>query len=235
VEIGDARRTVDDPERRCLERARVAAVFIALNVPKPEPPASPSVSTAPSAAPLPPSPAPASETWLSVQAEAELAVASTKLVAPGAGLGIALHHVPWRFALDAGIVSSVELGDEQKGTASLSRVPIALTAAYLVRAGSFDVGPHAGLALDVLYARGRDVPGADAGTRANFGAELGILARWRAVDRLGLVATLGASLFPGRYELRIEPTGALAMTPRHWATSTIGIFWDFRDSEPPVP
>ena len=37
IGVGEAAREVRDPARKCLERARVAAVFLALNLPSEEP------------------------------------------------------------------------------------------------------------------------------------------------------------------------------------------------------
>jgi hypothetical protein len=233
VAIDGVEREIEDPARDCLERARVAAVFIALNR-----------HEAPSPAPTPPArePAPAKEsapadeperTRFGVQLFGAGAYApETSGGAPGGGAGMWLADGAWRLELSTGVLAatSVDLKAAHgvSGAVALTRVPSTLSASYLLRAGLFRFGPTLGFALDMLRLHGMRVPEPQTALRANPGA----LAALDAHARLGAtwLALLRFSLsaFPRAYALAVDEAGQLGRTPRLWLAATLGIEWEFR-------
>jgi hypothetical protein len=164
IEVAGRSRQVDDPARDCTERARVAAVFIALNV---DPHAA-------AAEPLPDEPEPDE----SEPDEPEAADRDTSDAydeePTGLRFGVRMHgaaaYAPdldratvggsaggWvgsgalRFALTVGVLSPARVPlSAEPSAVSLVRVPIVTSAEYSLRLGPIRAGPALGLVLDVL-------------------------------------------------------------------------------------
>lgn len=224
VSIGGASRTIDDPERRCLERARVAAVFIGMNLPEQAAPARPPPSSP--VAPPAPEPLPVVETPTEPERSLRLrAFAFTEgapeaeVVMTGAGLGLALVAQPLSLTLSGGIGSPArpETGYE------LLRAPFALLGGAFWRVSSVDLGVEVGLALDLLRFRGERVPNPDEQLRINPGARLSALLRLRPSPSFAAVLIPGAAYHPRTYEVRVEPTRFLGETPRWWFGAQLGL------------
>lgn len=228
IEIDGARRDVDDARRDCVERARVAAVFMALNMqaqpaPQPVPPSEPEPEPRepePEAPPMPPG----FGATAFVLAEHATEVDRTAF---GGGASLFYATEPFRFELSAGVLAPIELRLEPRGDVrgrvQLTRVPLALTASYLLRLGAFELGPVLGLALDVLHLRGQGVERPQSELRVSPGLLLGAGAQLRLTPRIGLVLELQMRAFPRAYRLTVEPTGALGETPRLWLSGQLGV------------
>ena len=230
IEIDGERREVEDTRRDCVERARVAAVFIALNMQapaaKPEPPKEPEpepepAPEAPEAPPLPPG--------LGVSLFA-LGEHSTDAARTTFGAGASLFYIdaPFRFELGAGVLAPIELEldprDDIRGRARLLRVPLALTASYLLRLWSFELGPTLGLALDVLHIEGggEGIERPQTELRLSPGLLAGADLHLWLSRYVGLVLRLQTRAFPVVYRFEVEPAGSLGEAPRLWLSGQLG-------------
>ncbi len=233
VRIGSAWRKVRDPARDCLERARVAAVFLALNLPTP--------ATQPAPVVTPPQSAPAEGTSearvvaapderRSFAAELRLlALAETApgagVVTTGAGAGLTLPFGPVGFSLLATVTTPTRpyQVDSEPRRFELWRVPLAALLQLGKDFGSIGLGIESGLALDILRFRGESVPNPDTLLRVNPGWRVNGLLRFRANRRIGAFLLPEASFFPRTYVVRVEPTSVLAETPRWWIGLSLGL------------
>ena len=228
IEIDGERRVLEDARRGCVERARVAAVFIALNMqaspPKPEPPKEPEPEPEPEepeAPPLPPG------LGASVFALGEHST-DTGRTTFGAGAALFYVRAPLRFELGAGVLAPVELEldprDDIRGRARLLRIPLALTASYLLRLSSFELGPTLGLALDVLHieGEGEGVERPQTELRLSPGLLAGAEGHLWLSRYVGLVLRLQMRAFPMVYRFEVEPVGTLGEAPRLWLSGQVG-------------
>jgi hypothetical protein len=209
-----------------VERARVAAVLIALNLkasePQPSPPAEPP--------PAPSEPKAPQGLVIGVRLLGEAAYASAiEQGAGGAGLGFFLGQHAFFVGLDVGLLSPAEVALQERGalspTVALLRLPIVLAASYRPRLGDFSLGPSAGLALDLLRLQGENVERPQTELRVNPGvfgaAELG----WHFAPSLLATLRLGLSAFPRAYDLSVDPEGPLGRTPQLWLSAGLGLGW----------
>jgi hypothetical protein len=243
IEMQDAQRIHSDPARNCAERARVAAVFIALNLQESangegkagdakalraaaasDLPASTSASAA--------SGGTSSRTvswplhggigaWASVHGAPGRAA-----VAPGGAAAVWLELAALRLQLSAELLGKVALPltpREPGGSAELWRVPLGVSAGYVWRASRFALEPRLGVAVDVLRIRARGVSKSERELRANTGAQLGLSGRIFLAARLALCAGLAGSWFPRSYALRVEPAPRSAHTPKLWLAGQLGL------------
>jgi hypothetical protein len=245
IEMRDTQRLHSDPERNCAERARVAAVFIALNLREnaggeaarddsqkaPAPAASSAPSKPSSRAPDSVGATPAQSArwplqigigaWASVQFAPE-----PRQVAPGGGASVWLQRAALRLTLRGELMGKVALPltpAEPGGSAELWRIPLALSVGYVWHAARFALEPRLGLAVDLLRMRGLGVDRSEPALRANAGAELGLFGRVFLGPRLALFAGLAGSWFPRAYALRIEPTPRRAYSPKVWLAGQLGL------------
>ncbi len=230
IEVDGARREVEDARRDCVERARVAAVFVALNMQsapvKPEPREEPEPEPAPEPDELE---APPLLPGLGVSVFA-LGEHSTDAGRTTFGAGAAMFYVraPFRFELGAGVLAPVELEldprDDIRGRARLLRVPLALTASYLLRLSSFELGPTLGLALDVLHieGQGEGIERPQTELRVSPGLLAGADAHLWLSRYFGLVLRVQMRAFPMVYRFEVEPAGRLGEAPRLWLSAQLG-------------
>lgn len=231
IEVDGERREVDGTRRDCVERARVAAVFIALNMqstpPKPEPLAEPTPEPRepePEEPEAPPSP-PGFGASVFVLGEHSTDAERTTF---GAGAALFYTRAPFRFELGAGVLAPIDLEldarDDIRGRARLLRVPLALTASYLLRLSSFELGPTLGLALDVLHIEGEGlgIERPQTGLRLSAGLLAGAdIHLWLSRD-VGLLIRLQMRVFPMVYRFEVEPVGTLGQAPRLWLGGQLG-------------
>ncbi len=235
VSVAGASREVRDPNRDCLERARVAAVFLALNLPAtvPAPP-----TTAPPAAPIQapvpaakenparePPPARATPTLeLRPFASAEAAWGAG-VISTGAGLGASLRRGSLAISLFGAATTSTTpyQPDEVSPRFELRRWPFAALLGWDVSWGVLRLGAELGPALDVLAFDGRDVPNPDRALRLNPGLRMNAVLRIRASRHLAAELLPVASWFPRTYLVRVEPSQLLAETPRFWVGVALGL------------
>jgi hypothetical protein len=230
IEVEGLSREVGDGARDCIERARVAAVFIALNV-KPPPAAAPSPSEP--AEPEPPEPAPehgeqAVRWGVRLSGEAAYAAAIDG-GAFGAGAGVWLGLGALRLEAGAGALSPAEVQldarPDIRGSVALTRIPLTASASYLLRAGPLAFGPALGLVLDLLRLRGERVERPQTELRVNPGAFAAADAHLRLTPALSTTLRVALSAFPRAYDLSVDPEGRLARTPRLWLSASLGLAW----------
>ena len=222
VRVGEVTRELDDPARACVERARVAAVFIALNVQQRSDGAAPSERDGRDG----------EDARLGVELELFAAGACASAIdraAPSGGAGVRLTLDAWRFGFAAALVAPVEIALDPaqgvNGDVALLRVPLALSAAYLWNSSGVQLGPSLGLALDVLRMRGQNVLDAQTELRLNPGVLLAAELRAPLGRALAAVLRLSASAFPREYRLNVDPSGRLGGTPQLWFAASLGIGW----------
>ncbi len=235
IEVGGLRRELPDPARDCIERARVAAVFIALNVkaqpvaerPPPEP--EPREPETPEAEP---SLEERGMRWgvrLSGEASYALAIDRSAL---GAGAGVWLGAGAFHFDAGAGALSPAEVElearDGASGSVALMRIPLTFSASYLLRVGAVAFGPVLGLGVDLLRLRGQDVTRPQTELRINPGALAAVDAHLRFTPELSVLLRVGVSAFPRAYDLSVDPQGRLGSTPRAWLSGSLGVQWQVR-------
>lgn len=219
IKIDDLRREIADASRDCLERARVAAVFIALNARASARPDEPAQLEGPP------------RLALGVQVLGAIGYAGEiERATPGGGAGVWLDYAAFRFAFSAAVLGSADVAldsrDGVDGAVELVRIPTQWTASYLFRTGRLAFGPAAGLALDLLHARGSGVSRPQSALRSNLGAVLAIDAALALDGPVSVLLRVGASGFPRAYDLNVPPLGRLGGTPQLWLGATLGLGLD---------
>lgn len=225
---GQVRQFVD-AARDCDERARAAAVFIALALNPPVVPApAPAVrngAAQPLVMPARPAPTTTSERWIDLAAGARFDGGSGS--ASGAAIGFeARVAVGWRWlgvAATAGVLAPTE-SKLSSVTVRQQRFPfsVALTAQHgigprLVLAGAV------GAALVPLTLRGEGLDGGSQATRLDAGVRLALELRIRATPRLAPFVGLHAEIFPRAYQLDVDPLGTVGSTGRLWVGVSVGL------------
>jgi hypothetical protein len=240
VSIAGASREVRDPARQCLERARVAAVFVALNLPEsvsqrepaserePAPAEASAQVPQPSAAPKPTRAAPRARDARAIElrpfASAEAAwgagVAST-----GAGLGVSLRV--GSLAITVVGAATTSSTPYQQGAApprfQLRRWPFAALVGWETTLRTLRLGAEIGGALDVLAFDGKVVPNPDRALRLNPGLRLNGVLRVQASSHWAAELLPVVSWFPRTYAVRVAPSQLLAETPALWLGVILGI------------
>jgi hypothetical protein len=232
VRVGDKARRVRDPARHCVERARVAAVFLALSLPRPQPAPRPRPSRlapaaeSPDAGPRSPLPTVSTRRALALRVFGEAVMsAPTSASAVGVGLGIVGQRGPLSLSL-LGEFQTPSHPDPVAGQPprfELRRVPFAALLGWETTSGLLGWGAEGGLALDFLEFRGESVPNPQAAYRLNAGLRASAALRVRASRRLTAELFPGFSFFPRTYLLRVEPASLLAETPMWWLGVNLGL------------
>jgi hypothetical protein len=237
--FGQTRQYLDSA-RDCAERARVAAVFIALAL---NPPALPPLPAAPPAqlravenappAPDPSRPPPGavapSTRWASVAVGARVDGAiGAPSQAGGLATGAELRGViGWRFvglAATAGILAPTE-GKVASLTVHEQRFPLSLAlGARRALTRGFEVAGALGVSLVPLTLRGDGLMTSRPATRVDIGARLAFELRlpplaWRAAPFVGV----HAEYFPRPYVLDVSPLGEIGSTNRFWLGLSLGV------------
>lgn len=252
VELPGGQRSYRDPTRDCQERARVAAVFLALNLQAQQPtqPVSQAQEVAASAVqPTNPQSATKSEAERAVESTSPLRlpleVASYDRPSLGVGLYGTFALAPARAAVAGGgsftfwarlarfqlqlrgaVLSRVKLHLSPRapgGTAWLARIPLVLEASYVLHRSRYELLPTLGIVLDVLRVRGAGLDRSVHALRSNVGLDVGAQGTLWLGARVGLSVALHGSWFPRAYALRVEPDARIARTPRGWLASQLGI------------
>jgi hypothetical protein len=227
-------RQYPDPGRDCDERARAAAVFIALAL---DPPVVP-------VAPAPPARAGAAEEVAVVAPPTAPAVAGARWFDLGAGARVdggpssetgtavgfeARASAGGRWlgvAATAGVLAPTESRfssvtiRQQRFPLSVALVARRALAPRLVLAGAV------GAALVPLTLRGEGLDGASQETRLDVGVRLVVELRIRATRRLAPFVGLHAETFPRAYQLDVDPLGTVGSTGRFWLGASAGLSFD---------
>jgi hypothetical protein len=225
---GQTRQFVD-PARDCDERARAAAVFIALALNPPVLPPGPAPVVRDGAAQqvvLPaPAPTPTSERWIDLAAAARLDGGTAS--ASSAAIGFeARAAVGWRWlgvAATAGVLAPTE-SHFSAVTVRQQRFPLSVAVTAQHRAGSrLAVAGAVGAALVPLTLRGEGLDGGSQATRLDAGVRLAVELRIRATPRLAPFVDLHAEIFPRAYQLDVDPLGTVGSTGRLWVGVSAGL------------
>ena len=245
VAAGGQTRQYDDAARDCGERARVAAVYIALalNPPvfqaPPPPPRVPTIERPAPAAP-PTGEASAAPRWAEVAIAARVdgtsagAPSSSSAVAAGAELRGAFGWRRLGVMASAGILSST--------TNTFASVPVSerrfpcsvgLMARQRLGAGA-ELDGELGVALVPFTLAGQGLQTSDPSTRLDIGARLAVALAFPAVAG-GVAPFVGlhAELFPRRYVVNVGPSGDIGETSPLWLGVSAGLAFGSRSTSGP--
>jgi hypothetical protein len=231
VSIGTiATKEFSDTARNCAERAKAAAVFIAvtLGTASIEPPAEPSVLPGPPPEPPPAEPLPLPITRDRPPPRIDVAIAGVLGGAPSASIlggGAARLAIMWNpigFTIGVTGLGPTTLSFP-RGRAQLVRVPIDLSARAGLRRGSIEGSLDLGLALGPLVAEGEGVKNPDRRTALDFGIRgAADFAVW-VTSRVAIATEMEVTGAPLRYPLALEETGIIGETPVVWVTGQLAI------------
>jgi hypothetical protein len=216
VYVADRSATYSDPDRNCLERTRIAAVFAALVL---EPPDMGEVSSAPSIRESTSPPQPRSPRVY------RLDLAPEFVVAPGVGeRSSALSwggSLRWlasgeRFGLTAGLEASYPaVAKVKEYEVSLARISLDTSASLSWRWGAAELGIELGPYGALLLAQGRGLNSSASSTHIDAGGRLGF--RIQTIGRrvspfLAFQGEIGVRHF----SLMVDPIGNVGTAPRIW-------------------
>lgn len=225
VEIAGRERVFSDPERDCIERARQAAVFVALVLDPPlladrvtiEPPSEKSAptATAPARGSGPRVDLELGSFFQTAPATAERSAALSGGVAARARWGQG-------FYLAAGAGAS-------PGSLHFTDIdtrawwfPIDVAAGLAYRSSSFEVAGDLGPAVTVLRITADNLERATSNIRLEVGARTSLGARFWLGEKIALFVSTDAVVFPHPYRLVIEGQGDVGATPGLWWGGAMG-------------
>lgn len=228
VSVRDDTRLISDPKRDCAERARVAAVVIALRLePALEPP---HVETPP------PTPDPTEDSSARKQPERakkefSLMVGAGLLVdksgdAPlGPGLGpLALVQASRQRLLVhfAGGFNAFPQWSESGVDLKMYRFPVDLGLGWRFGSRRRSLDLLAAVALDTLHITAPDLSPKKSLLRLDVGMRAAVQVQGRVLG-IHPFAQLRASWFPRNYVLMVDPAGEIARTPSLWLGISLGL------------
>lgn len=217
IELDGRERTIEDPERRCPERARTTAVFVFLTL---EPPAMSA-------------PEPSAKKPLAVQLQvgglfqaAPRGGPNNSLFIGGGELRVAIGARHFAAVAAAGGTSPAEMrfASTPPGKVRLIQIPFDVGVRAFVERGRFFGAIDLSLAMAASIYDALGVAAAVQRTRLDLGARLGVLAA-RQWGRLGGFLGIHAVVYPRPYDLFVAPQGQLGSSPAFWIGATGGILW----------
>ncbi|HEY3801294.1 MAG TPA: hypothetical protein VGL61_01755 [Kofleriaceae bacterium] len=240
VRAGDVERDFTGGD--CAERARKAAVFVALVLAPPTVEVPPDPVAAPSAAPgetsaraavaLPPvgPAAPSGPPWLQLDVAAAIETAprdANNLVAGGGELGVFIGGA--RVGAIA-TLSGLAPTDMQVGTtgAQLTRTPAAFGIRGRARSGRVGFAADAALTTALLTVRGLDPSYGAQSERFELGARVGARIEVWPWSRIAVFAAARLDIVPDTYELALPGAGMVGATPGWWIGGVIGVTAGFQ-------
>jgi hypothetical protein len=224
VMIAGRSRELTDAVRDCAERARQAAVFVALIL---DPPMVADGVEAPPAEKPPVAriatssePGPSFDLALGSFVQASPAVADRSAALTG---GVATR-VRWgqRFYVAGGAGASpgsLHFADVDT-RAWWFPIDLAVGAAY--RSSSFEVAGDVGPSLTVLSIAAENLPRATSNVRLDPGARLSVGARFWFGEKIALFVSTHATYLPRPYRLVVDGQGDVGATPGLWWGTTVG-------------
>jgi hypothetical protein len=235
VSIAGQEREFVDHARQCAERARHAAVFVALVL---DPPMIPEPYDAPPAPPVaaPPSLPPAERTAPPPRAPATLPALDLTLggvlqVAPSAGerrATVATGAMAWvrakrglHLALGAGVLRGAFEFDGV--VADAWWVPIHMAAGMSFESDRWEGGAELGPSVGILSVLARDLAQAQNQLRLEWGARGAAFSRFWLSKNIALYLSAEALVRPSRYTLLIDPEGQVGLTPVLWLGGSAGL------------
>lgn len=236
VKVRHVERVIADADRDCEERARIAAVFIALVVDPPLPPTgdsgtvppqSPHPVAEPSPPPSPPEPGPSLASMAG--ATAALAPGSEGSRTWGAGpvLRLLAGRPEWDISLAAAFLSPAKLTLDAGGV-RLTRVPFDVSGSLLFGVPTVRGAVGAGLAGDLLHLSGTELVRPQSSVRFDVGFRSHLGLRVLLGSGIWGVAEMSGRYFPRPYEFEVPPRGIVGKTPSVWLATTVGALFELR-------
>ena len=231
VSVGGERRRFDDEKRDCSERARNAAVFVALVLdplrvpepPKPKPAAEPE-RPAPEAAPAP----------MALPAASHLDFELGPVL--WIGLGAPSQNIPLAGGVGARLRWGKTLGLAIGGGAFLPSslhyeradvralwVPADLSLFFRQRRQAWELGAELGAMAAFLSLVGERVERAERQNRIELGGRFGVWLRYWATPQSALFLSAHGAFFPRPYLLDVEGLGEIGQTPALWMGTSLGV------------
>jgi hypothetical protein len=212
VTAAGTERMLEDPKRRCADRAHAVAVVVDLIL-------------APPRAENPPRPA-------RRRYFVDLVTSGRFELAPGvAGGGLLLTgggelrlDVGWRWIAASLGVRGLQSVTESFGVASaqLTRIPVDIGARAAWRRGRFELSGTAAFSAATLLVEGRDVSPARSSARFDPAARLVLGVRCWASAWLGVELTAGVDVALHPLDVLVDPVGVVGQTPRVWIGFGLG-------------
>ncbi len=220
-----------DTARDCSERARVAAVFIALALNPPAAPTTPRVEAGPPAA-APGANAGGSAWWVRLALGGRIEHSPTEdgRSSPAASLGAELGAALGKRAFGV----SVAGGALAPTVVTFGSVPVReqrspFRVAAVVRqmvGGRFELGGELGLSVVLLRLRGEDLDTIDPATRLELGGRAALgLTLWPLASNWAPFLAIHGEYFPRPYEFEVGPLGRIGSTNRLWVGASAGVSW----------
>ncbi len=219
-----------DINRDCVERARIAAVFIALVLTTPTFRVAAPQAVLPAAAPQPSPPAPPPERWAaaSIAARCDATSAGSSSSPVGLACGGELDGSVGKGGYGA-FLSASALTSTVTTLASVpvhvQRFPLALgvVAARNLRAG-WRVGANVGAALELLRIQGQGLDTTQPALRFDAGARIGVSLRLPTAWRGWAPAmTVHGEYFPRAYQIDVAPLGTIGSLGRYSVGVAAGV------------
>jgi hypothetical protein len=220
-----------DAARDCSERARVAAVFIALALNPPAAPTTPRVE-APLPAAAPEAEAVGSAWWVRLALGGRIEHSptddgrSSPAASVGAELGAALGRSAFGMSVAGGVLAptvvtfgSVPVREQ--------RSPFRVAAVVRHKVGSrFELGGDLGLSLVLLRLRGENLDTVEPATRLDVGGRAALaLTLWPLASSWAPFLAVHGEYFPRPYEFEVGPLGRIGSTNRLWLGASAGVSW----------
>ena len=232
VTIAGQERSFDDAARQCAERARHAAVFLALVLDplltaelSTEPPAPQARQALPVVTPRPPSePSTKPVSW-------EMTLGGVLHVAPeGDGRQTAVAEgvaffVRAKRGFHLGLGAGVEHGTLRFDVAEASAwwIPIDVTAGFSTRANAWELGAEVGPNASILSIMGENLSQASAQWGVEIGARVSVWSRFWLSQQFAAFLSAETVVRPFPYALDIDPRGTIGHTPALWLGGSAGI------------
>jgi hypothetical protein len=232
VTVAGQERSFDDGAHQCPERARHAAVFVALVVDPPaiaellsEPPAAPAPVVSPVDAPRPPPERrPSGWQW-------DMALGAALLVAPegenrrsAVAQGVAAFARGKRgfhLAFGAGLLHGALRFDVADADAWW--IPIDVAAGFTARTAVWEIGAEVGPSASILSIAGENLKQARRQVRLEVGGRVSAWSRFWFTKQFGAFLSAEAVFRPFPYVLDIDPRGGVGEMPALWLGASGGV------------
>jgi hypothetical protein len=234
VTVAGQERSFDDGGRQCTERARHAAVFVALVV---DPPAISDPASEPPATPAPAVPSSAVDTARSPgdrrprAMQWDLALGAVMLVAPeSAGrrtavaqgvAGFVRGKRGFHFALGAGVLHGALRYDV--ATADAWWIPLDVAAGFTTRTTLWEIGAEVGPSASILFILGENLRQAQREVRVEVGGRMAAWSRLWLSRQFATFLSAETVVRPFPYVLDIDPRGSVGQMPSVWLGASAGV------------
>jgi hypothetical protein len=220
-----------DSARDCVERARVAAVFIALALNPPVPPARPPVVISEPPPRPPPEVKRPPQRWFSAAVMARFdgaqAGASSTLEGTWGGeLGAAFGRGALGVAATAGALAPTV---STFGSVGVRQQRFPLSVAVAVKhdlPARFRLAGDLGVAVVPFTLEGQGLDTANPALRVDLGGRLAVELRFPPVGGLTPVLGLHAEYFPRTYALAVDPLGDVGTSSNLWLGTSLGLAFE---------